>query len=77
MLKEKKELERISKRKQYTQEFKEEVVRYILEHPEIPITESARKFGIADSTIHTWRNSYLENHESVPTRDSGNYYSHR
>lgn len=65
----------MSKRKQYTQEFKEEVVRYILEHPEIPITESARKFGIADSTIHTWRNSYLENHESVPTRGSGNYSS--
>ena len=45
----------------FTDEFKEGVVRYPLEHPEEKIIDVAKKFGVADSTIHTWKKKYSQN----------------
>ena len=52
----------------YSQEFKEDAVRYRLEHPEIALRKCAENLGISESA--------LKEHEgTVPTRGSGNYAS--
>ena len=39
----------------YTQEFKEDVVNYLEEHPELTLAAVARKFEVAESTLRDWR----------------------
>ena len=59
----------------YSQEFKEDAVRYRLEHPEIALRKCAENLGISESALKTWMKS-AKNHEgAVPTRGSGNYAS--
>lgn len=48
-------------KKNFTDEFKEGVVKYTLDHPDEPLVSVAKKFDIADSTIHAWRKQYLKN----------------
>ena len=38
----------------FTDEFKQGVVQYVLDHPNESIVAVAKKFGIADSTVHKW-----------------------
>lgn len=38
----------------FDDEFKQGVVDYVNQHPEEPKVSIAKKFGIADSTIHKW-----------------------
>lgn len=59
----------------HTKEFKEGVVEYVIDHPEESIVSIAKKFGVADSTIHVWRRKYLENNHSIKTRGTGNFSS--
>lgn len=59
----------------HTKEFKEGVVKYVIEHPEESIVSIAKKFGVADSTIHVWRHQYLKNNNSIVARGSGNFSS--
>lgn len=61
--------------KAHTKEFKEGVVKYVMEHPEESIVSIAKRFGIADSTIHLWRKQYLANNKSITSRGSGNFAS--
>ncbi len=38
----------------FTDEFKQGVVDYVLEHPDESKVSIARRFGAADSTVHKW-----------------------
>lgn len=38
----------------FTNEFKQGVVNYVLEHPDESKVAIAKQFGVADSTVHKW-----------------------
>ena len=61
--------------KQHSQQFKQDAVKYVLEHPDLTQTECAKNLGIGLSTLSRWRQQYTENDGTVPTRGSGNYAS--
>ena len=61
--------------KQYSQQFKEDAVRYKEEHPELTYDKAANNLGISDSALKSWVKASRENEGSVPTRGSGNYAS--
>ena len=61
--------------KQHSQQFKQDAVKYVLEHPDLTQTECAKNLGIDLSTLSRWRQQYTENDGTVPTRGSGNYAS--
>ena len=61
--------------KQHNQQFKEEAVRYVKEHPDITLEQCAHNLGIGLSTLSRWRKQYADNGGTVPTRGSGNYSS--
>ena len=58
-----------------SQEFKEDAVRYRLEHPEIALRKCAENLGISESALKTWMKSAKEHEGTVPIRGSGNYAS--
>ena len=65
----------MAKGTKYSQEFKEDAVRYRLEHPEMALRKCAENLGISESALKNWMKS-AKNHEgTVPTRGSGNYAS--
>ena len=53
----------------FTDEFKQGVVQYVLDHPD----ES--KVAIADSTVHKWLKDVKNNNGTINSRGSGNYAS--
>lgn len=59
----------------FSQQFKEDAVRYRNEHPEISLRKAAENLGISESALKTWIKSAKENEGTVPTRGSGNYAS--
>ena len=59
----------------FTDEFRESVVEYVLDHPEKSIIGIAKKFGVSDASIRTWRKKYMENNGTLQSRGSGNYSS--
>lgn len=59
----------------FTNEFKQGVVNYVLEHPHESKVAIAKQFGIADSTIHKWLKDATKNNGKVNSRGSGNYSS--
>ena len=61
--------------KQHSQQFKQDAVKYVLEHPDLTQTECAKNLGIGLSTLSRWKQQYTENDGTVPTRGSGNYAS--
>ena len=61
--------------KQHSQQFKEDAVRYVKEHPDITLRQCAQNLGIGLSTLSRWRQQYADNNGTVPTRGSGNYAS--
>ena len=65
----------MAKGSRYDQQFKENAVRYRLEHPELSLQKAAENLGISDSALKTWLRAARENEGSVPTRGSGNYSS--
>ena len=48
----------------YSQEFKEDAVRYRLEHPEIALRKCAENLGISESALKTWMKSAKEHEGS-------------
>ena len=38
----------------FTNEFKQGVVQYVIDHPDESKLAIAKRFGIADSTVHKW-----------------------
>lgn len=60
---------------QHSQQFKDDAVKYVKEHPDITLEECAKNLGIGLSTLSRWRKQYADNNGTVPTRGSGNYAS--
>ena len=71
----KEELTMSRQTKQHSQQFKEDAVRYVKEHPDITLRQCAQNLGIGLSTLSRWRQQYADNNGTVPTRGSGNYAS--
>lgn len=61
--------------KQHSQQFKQDAVKYVLEHPDLTQEECAKNLGIGLSTLSRWRKQYADHDGTVPTRGSGNYAS--
>ncbi len=59
----------------FTDEFKQGVVQYVLEHPDESKVAIAKQFGIADSTVHKWLKDASSNDGVINSRGSGNYSS--
>ena len=65
----------MAKGTKYDQQFKENAVRYRLDHPELTLKKAAENLGISDSALKTWLRAAKEHEGCVPTRGSGNYSS--
>lgn len=65
----------MAKGSRYDQQFKENAVRYRLDHPELSLQKAAENLGISDSALKTWLRAAREHEGNVPTRGSGNYSS--
>lgn len=59
----------------FSNEFKQGVIDYVNEHPELSKVAIAKQFGIADSTIHKWAKEAKDNDGQINSRGSGNYSS--
>ena len=59
----------------YTQQFKEDAVRYKHEHPELSLQQAATNLGISISALKHWMAAARKNEGTVPTRGTGNYSS--
>ena len=71
----KEELTMSRQTKQHSQQFKQDAVKYVLEHPDLTNEECAKNLGIGLSTLSRWKKQYNDNEGIVPTRGSGNYSS--
>lgn len=65
----------MSKKRIFTQEFKEDAVRYRKEHPELSLQKVASNLGISMSALRRWVSIADKGHGTVETRGSGNYAS--
>ena len=65
----------MAKGTKYSQEFKEDAVRYRLERSDIALLKCADNLGISESALKKWIRATKEHEGSVPTRGSGNYAS--
>lgn len=61
--------------KQYDKQFKEDAVRYYLEHKELGLIKCAGNLGISKTALSAWTKAARENNGEVPVRGSGNYSS--
>ena len=60
----------------FTDEFKQGVVDYVLEHPDESKVSIARRFGVADSTVHKWVRLQVKNENNqISSRGSGHLSS--
>ena len=59
----------------FDDEFKQEVVDYANQHSEESKVSIAKRFGIADSTIHKWVRAASKNGNKIESRGSGNFSS--
>ena len=59
----------------FDDEFKQGVVDYVNQHPEESKVSIAKRFGIADSTIHKWIKDANNNGNKIESRGSGNFSS--
>jgi len=65
----------MSKTRIFTQEFKEDAVRYRKEHPELSLQKVASNLGVSMSALRRWVSSANKDNGTVETRGSGNYAS--
>ena len=61
--------------KRYTQQFKEDAVRYYQDHPELALRQAAVNLGISASALKKWNSVAKASGGEVNTRGSGNYAS--
>lgn len=61
--------------RQLTKEFKEDAVRYYLEHKDLGVAVCAKNLGISRTALCNWAKEAKLNNGEVPTRGSGNYQS--
>jgi transposase len=60
---------------QYTEQFKQDAVRYWKEHPDMGIGKCAKNLGISKSALSNWGKVFDDNEGTVPTRGRGNFES--
>ena len=72
---EKEDLSMSRQTKQHSQQFKQDAIKYVQEHPDISLEQCAKNLGIGNSTLSRWRQQYAGNDGVIPTRGSGNYSS--
>lgn len=65
----------MAKGTKYSQQFKEDAVKYRQEHPDLPLSRAAANLGISESALKSWCRAAKEHKGNVPTRGSGNYSS--
>jgi len=65
----------MNKKRIFTQEFKEDAVRYRLDHPELTLKKVAANLGVSLSALRRWIDIAKESDGAVKTRGSGNYAS--
>ena len=65
----------MAKGTKYSQQFKEDAVRYRLDHPELPLRKASENLGVSESALKNWMKAAKEHKGEVPTRGSGNYAS--
>lgn len=61
--------------KQYDKQFKEDAVKYYLDHKELGLVKCAKNLGIGKTTLGKWAEAARQNNGEVPARGSGNYSS--
>lgn len=61
--------------KQHSQQFKQDAVKYVNEHPDLTLEECAKNLGIGLSTLSRWRQQYANHDGEIPVRGSGNFAS--
>ncbi len=61
--------------KQYDKQFKEDAVKYYLEHKELGLLKCAGNLGISKTALGTWTKAARENHGEVPVRGPRKYSS--
>lgn len=65
----------MSKKRSFTQEFKDDAVRYRLDHSELGLQQVASNLGVSMSALRRWISSASKGNGTVETRGSGNYAS--
>jgi transposase len=65
----------MAKGKRYSQQFKEDAVKYRTDHPEMTLESTAAHLGISVSALKHWLQVAKENDGTVVSRGSGNYSS--
>ena len=61
----------IEKKQVYSDEFKEEVAKYAIEHPKETDMAIAEKFGVSDNSVRNWKKKY-QSENGISSRGSGN-----
>lgn len=59
----------------YDKKFKQDAVKYYLEHKELGLLKCAKNLGISKTALGSWTKAAKENHGEVLVRGSGNYSS--
>ena len=54
---------------QYTEEFKNDAVRYWKDHPKLGVAKCAKNLRISNTALSNWRKIYDTNEGIVPTRE--------
>lgn len=65
----------MSQGSRYSQQFKEDAVRYRKDHPDLSLKQAALNLGVSDSALKSWIKVAKESGGTVETRGSGNYSS--
>ena len=55
--------------KQHSQQFKQDAVKYVMEHPDLTVEACARNLGIGLSTLSRWRQQYAAKTVLSPPED--------
>lgn len=59
----------------YDKDFKEGVIKYVLDHPDESYVSVGKRFGVHDTTVGGWIKDFKKNNSEVVIRGSGNYSS--
>lgn len=62
-------------RRSFDKEFKENAVKYFLEHKELGKRGCAKNLGIGESTLMKWVKEFFDQNGEIAVRGSGNYSS--
>ena len=61
--------------RQYDKNFKEDAVKYYLEHKNLGLKKCAENLGVSKTALNEWQRAAREHNGEVPVRGSGNYAS--